>query len=98
MRWLALAIEALACGVPVITTPVVGASEDIVRAGAGVVVPARVPTALANAIVTLLQNPEQAEKMGWAGRQLVEEKYSWGAVVDEMDRLYSACLSGHSGR
>ena len=83
-----VAIEALACGVPVITTPTVGVAEDIISANAGLVVPERDPAALAQAIITLLKDPARASEMGAAGRRLAEKKYSWTGVAEHVEQLY----------
>lgn len=65
--------EAMACGLPVITTDRVGASVDVVREGEnGAIVPAGDATALAAAIMNILDTPGRAEAMGAASRVLIE--------------------------
>jgi len=61
-------VEALACGVPVVTTSA-GAQGLEVRAGVDLEV-ADQPQAFAHAVVALLQNPVLAEAMGLAGQKV----------------------------
>ena len=65
--------EAMACGLPVITTDRVGASVDLVREGEnGFVVPANDPAALAAQLAAVLASPERARAMGAASRARIE--------------------------
>jgi glycosyltransferase involved in cell wall biosynthesis len=76
-------LEAMACGRPVVTTPIVGMAADIERMGAGVLVPPNDPAALAAA----LQNLHLG--MGQRARSLVEERYTWKRVADDYERLFA---------
>jgi glycosyltransferase involved in cell wall biosynthesis len=78
-------LEAMACGRPVLTTPIVGMAADIERSGAGVLVPPNDPTALAAALSGLEDLPE----MGRRARRLVEELYTWERVADDYERLFT---------
>ncbi|MCI0441413.1 MAG: glycosyltransferase family 4 protein, partial [Chloroflexi bacterium] len=65
--------EAMAMGRAVITTHN-GGNIDVVRDGeTGIYVPSQDAEALRRAIVRLLENPEEAERMGMRGRELVEQ-------------------------
>ncbi len=88
-----VALEALACGTPVVTTDIAGVAEDIRRTDAGRVVPAGDADALAAAIADVLSDDERADGMGRRGRKLVEEKYSWGRVGEEVLALYNRLAS-----
>jgi glycosyltransferase involved in cell wall biosynthesis len=83
-----VALEALACGKPVICTRIVGVAEEVERVGAGLVVEAGKPEVLAGAIVRLLQSGPEARRMGAAGRRLVEERYGWRKVAERFEGLY----------
>ncbi len=76
-------LEAMACGRPVVTTPIVGMAADIERRGAGLLVPPNDPAALAAA----LQNLDPG--MGHRARSLVEERYTWERVADDYERLFA---------
>jgi glycosyltransferase involved in cell wall biosynthesis len=63
------ALEAMACGVPVIVTSNCGVSEDLVHGREGFVVPARDSDAIATHLVQLHDSPSLRESMGVAARQ-----------------------------
>jgi glycosyltransferase involved in cell wall biosynthesis len=79
--------EAMACGVPCVTTDV-GDSRDIVG-DSGLVVPPRESEALADAMVSLLAK-ESAERvaLGQAARRSIEERYALPQVVERYAELY----------
>lgn len=75
------ALEAMACGVPVVATDV-GAVADVVQhAATGLVVPALDDSALAEATVALLNDPQQRAAFGDAGRRRAVERYSIPVAV-----------------
>ncbi|MBW4603161.1 MAG: glycosyltransferase [Calothrix sp. FI2-JRJ7] len=51
-------------------------------------------SAIANALIDCLSNPEQARIMGERARQFVFEKYTWDKVACQMQEVYS-CLLQH---
>ena len=66
--------EALACGVPVVTTP---EGRAVVRDGIeGRIVPSRDPEALANAITEVIEDPAKRERMARAARERAGD-YTW---------------------
>jgi sugar transferase (PEP-CTERM/EpsH1 system associated) len=74
-------LEAMASGLPVIATNV-GGNADLVNSGiTGQIVPAGDPEVLAQQIVQIANNPDQAKQMGQLGRQRVEEKFSMKSMV-----------------
>jgi len=81
-------LEAMACGRPVISTKITGVANDITDRGAGIVVEPENAKALAQAIRTILLDNNLADKMGAAGRSLVEEKYSSEKIADKMIKIY----------
>lgn len=82
-------LEAAAAGRPVVTTDVPGCREAIIPGTTGLLVPARDPAALADAIEGLLRDPEACERMGAAARHLAERRYSLDQVVAEHLHLYA---------
>jgi glycosyltransferase involved in cell wall biosynthesis len=89
-------LEAMAAGKPVIATPVGGVPEIIEDGINGLLVSPRSPNDLAEAIITLLQNPKKAKSMGDAGRKKVDE-YSVEAMVQKTENLYRQLIQENLG-
>lgn len=68
------ALEAMACGVPVVASATGGLPEVV--GGAGILVPAEDPSALASALESLLRDPEEAARLGKLARRRAES-FSW---------------------
>ncbi len=77
-------LEALRAGVPAISTPVGGIEEIITHGHDGLIVPAEDAPALAAAIETLLDNPEQRAAFGAAGREKVAQTFDRNVTVSEL--------------
>ena len=69
-------MEAMAAGLPVISTPLGGIPEMVEDGINGELVPDRDPAALSAAIERLLDDPERARQLGERGRQIAREKFS----------------------
>ncbi len=89
-----VALEAMACGLPVVATDVVGVAEDLRRGGAGLVVPTKDEEALADAIIKLSNDGELRERMGASGRLIAERCYSWRRVAQRMVGVYEGLIDG----
>ncbi|MDD5615455.1 MAG: glycosyltransferase family 4 protein [Candidatus Methanoperedens sp.] len=85
-----VSLEALASGRPVIGTDIVGIAEDIKKHDTGLVVKSGNTKALADAIIRILSDKKEAERMGANGRELIEKKYSWTKIVRKMEDLYNS--------
>ncbi len=86
--------EAMACGVPLVSTD--GGALPEVVGSAGKVVPAADPTALAGAIGELLDlEPAAREQMGMAGRQHILDNFSWSMAAAAMSEAYRGVLASH---
>ena len=83
-------IEAMSYRVPVVSTTT-GGIPELLGGGAGVMVPPADPTALAEAIGRLIQDPELREQQGDAGRERVEESFSLEKVADELIARFETC-------
>ncbi len=82
-------LEAMSHGLPVIATAVQGVDE-IVRDGQnGLLVPLEDPAALSQAILRLLQDPAERQRLGSAARETIESHYT----VERMCRQYEHLLT-----
>lgn len=86
-------LEAMACGRPVVTTPIVGVAGDVEPRGVGRLVRPDDPSALAQALGGL----ENLQAMGRRARELVEERYTWERVADDYEALFGS-LTGSSSK
>lgn len=82
-------LEAMALGLPIVTTPV-GAIPDAVFDGDnGYLVPPQDTEALTEALDRLISNPERAAEMGARSRQIMQEQFT----VDTMWPRYAEALA-----
>ncbi|MFQ6126640.1 MAG: glycosyltransferase family 4 protein [Candidatus Heimdallarchaeota archaeon] len=88
-----VAVEALACGKPVITTKYVAASKDIAANELGIVVPPKDEQRLASAIIQLLSNTKSRNRMGQKGRAIVETKYSYAKIAKQYEIVFESLIS-----
>jgi glycosyltransferase involved in cell wall biosynthesis len=87
-------LEALASGVPVVSTPVSGAAEALGPLGdgarPGLVVE---PEALGDAIARLLAEPAELRRMGDAARRAGRERFSYARMISDYERLLAGGAS-----
>ena len=86
-------LEYMAAARPVVATNVGGASEAIVEGHTGYLVNAGDDEAMAERIVSLIQDPDRAGTMGLNGRQRVEQKFSCEARLNTTKALYERLIS-----
>ncbi len=87
-----VALEALACQTPVITTKIVGVADDLERVEGGIVIPPKDVDKLSDAIIDIIEDVNLQKKMGERGRELVKQKYTWKIVASQMEILYNSLL------
>lgn len=68
-------LEAMSCARPIITTDAVGCRETVINGLNGLLVPIADIDALANAMIWMIENPENLEKMAEASRKIAVDKY-----------------------
>jgi len=62
------------------------------ESGCGICVNPLDPKEIADAIIWLLNNQKEAERMGLRGRRAVEERYNWGREEEKLLQLYSELI------
>jgi glycosyltransferase involved in cell wall biosynthesis len=77
-------LEALMMETPVVLSAEVGLADDVVRAGAGVIG--------LDSVEGLLRDPAQRAEMGKNGRALVEQRFAWTRVAEEMETAYECSI------
>lgn len=86
-------LEAGACTRPVVASDVPGCREVVRDGENGLLVPAKDPGALANAIAKLSRDPLLRARMGAAGRKRVEREFSLSKIAGQTLALYGKILS-----
>jgi len=84
-----VALEAMACGLPVVATNIGGISE-IMTKDYGKIVPPDNPAALAEAILEFSRRELFALKNGL--RSMIEQKYSWDKNVEKLVEIYEELI------
>ncbi|UCD82941.1 MAG: glycosyltransferase family 4 protein [Desulfobacterales bacterium] len=82
--------EAMACGVPVISTT--GGALPEVAGDAAILVPPADPAALVRAIREVLENPARAKELGMAGYQRVQAHFTWQKAAEKTVRAYREAI------
>ncbi|MBI4434142.1 glycosyltransferase [Candidatus Uhrbacteria bacterium] len=90
------AVEAMACGIPVLATRVDGLAEVVVHGVTGVLVPSNDPLALAQAIRDLAHDRPRRLLLGAAGRRRAQECFDIRRVVDRYAALYTELCSTYA--
>jgi len=86
-------LEAMASGLPVVSTSVGGAVELVVDGETGFLVPLKDPVAMADAVSHILAlSEEDRALMGRAGRNRVEQNFTLDKMVSAYEKLYAECL------
>lgn len=86
-------MEAMACGLPAISTRLVGI-PDLIRDGeTGLLVEPNDAGALADALMRLAQEEELAERLAQAGRRHVEEKFDLRTCLEPLIEAYRKRLA-----
>lgn len=85
-------LEAAACGRPIVAADVPGCREIVVDGSNGLLVPPRNAEALADAIETLLRQPELRVRMGANGRDLAVAEFSESRTIAATLAVYRELL------
>ena len=87
-----VALEAMACGTPVIASDVGGLKYTVVPQETGLLAPPKNEAAFADAIDRLLVDSVWRQQLGHRGRQRVETYFSWDGIASQLSQLYTQLL------
>jgi glycosyltransferase involved in cell wall biosynthesis len=81
-------LEAMACGLPVIASNVIGNDAVVQHGKTGYLVDLENSSQLQTILMSLLNHPELAKQLGHAGRERVIKEFSWEQVAKEYVQLF----------
>jgi phosphatidyl-myo-inositol dimannoside synthase len=85
-------LEAMACGLPIVSTDVGGLREYVTPPGNGVLTPKGDAAAFAAALLTYLDNDEHARATGRRNRDDAVSRFSWAASAARMRDVYARVI------
>jgi D-inositol-3-phosphate glycosyltransferase len=88
-----VALEAMACGTPVVASRVGGLTGTVRDGETGYLIPWRCPEPFAERIELLLGNEELRSAFGRSAREAVE-RYRWGNVAEAVLTIYREAIDG----
>jgi len=86
-----VAIEALACGVPLVASATGGNLEVVEDGKDGLLVPPRSPGAIADRIKFLIENPAEARRIACEARRSAESRFCEARMVRSVEALIDDC-------
>lgn len=84
-------LEAMACGLPVVTTDCGGMREAVTDGVEGFVVPVRDPVAMAEALLKLVSDADLRAAMGARARERILREFTLERQTGQFMALYTAC-------
>jgi glycosyltransferase involved in cell wall biosynthesis len=88
-----IVLEALAAGVPLITTAAGGIGDVVTHEETAIVVPERDAAAIGRAIVSLGDEVERRRRLGSEARALVTRQFSWARAAERLEAAYGRALA-----
>lgn len=88
-----ITLEAMAMAKPIIASDIDGIREQIDHNKDGLLIPPEDPGAMAEAIISLLDNKEKAKELGLSAKKKVEEKFSVEEMVKKTKAVYEELLT-----
>ncbi len=82
------ALEALACETPSIISKFAGIQRNLTSGGDCLLADPTETEELAEAVCTLLEDPDEAKRMARTGRKMIEREFSWTAIAARHLDLY----------
>jgi glycosyltransferase involved in cell wall biosynthesis len=86
-------LEAMAHGLPIVAACVGGVPEALIDGGTGILVPPADSSALATALLCVLDNPSLRRELGQAASDRVQKYFSMDAMVRAHEKVYLSMMS-----
>jgi glycosyltransferase involved in cell wall biosynthesis len=86
-------VEAMASGLPVVSTSVSGIPELVRDGENGLLVPPDDPVALADALLRLRRDPELAARLASAGRETVRQRFDGELLARRLASLFEEAIA-----
>jgi glycosyltransferase involved in cell wall biosynthesis len=86
-------VEAMAAGLPIITTDRGAITESVIHGVNGFIVEANNPLQIAEKLEYLMNHPDVRETMGKESRRLYEEKFTEEKMVEKLTNVFNTVLS-----
>lgn len=86
-------MEVMAAGVPAVATAVDGVPEIVTHGVSGWLVPPNDPAALAGAVLGVLRDPQQAERVGRRGREIMLKHFDIASMIGVYEAHFSDCYT-----
>jgi glycosyltransferase involved in cell wall biosynthesis len=93
-----VALQAMACGKPVVASAVGIYPDAVIDGTTGALVPPGRPSLLARRVRNLLASPLQLEAFGIAAADRARARYSWERIGQETASAYQRCLAARHGQ
>ncbi len=90
-----ITLEAMAMAKPIVAMQIDGITEQITDEENGILVSPKDHSALAEAILRLIQKKDLCNKLGRSARKKVEQEFSVEKMVAETEKVYLALLNGN---
>jgi glycosyltransferase involved in cell wall biosynthesis len=87
-------VEMMACRKAIVATRFSGIPEVVVDGETGLLIPPKNPQALAEAVITLLKDPQRCQQMGEKGRQRAEQYFTQDQMLKKTFAFYQGMLNG----
>ena len=93
-----VALQAMACGTPVVASAVGVQADAVIDGTTGMLLPPGQPSVLARRVRGLLASPLQLEAFGIAAADRARSRYSWERIGQETAYAYERCLAALGGQ
>jgi glycosyltransferase involved in cell wall biosynthesis len=87
-------MQAAACGLPAVSTPIGAIAEAVVDGQTGLLVPPRDVNALAGALLRLMADADLRSRMGSAAQAYAKANFGMDVMLDGMEAVFAQAVEG----